>query len=184
LIYNHRRTQFGRICVASRRIIKRSWEGLFASPDGRDFKQLHPSLKDKTPDQLATSIPIVIHEDAAPYGKKRSVSVLQWGPLITNGSDIESRFVHHGYIVQKPETPEIARPSWDRFWEDIDQMTEGKDKDGIPIAKDPDGTVWKFEFLFCENDFEMDQTHGLPNYGRGRLFCKHCRVIQSTKKML
>ena len=43
LIYNHNRTQFGRIFGANQRKIKRFWEGLFASPDGRDFKLLHMS---------------------------------------------------------------------------------------------------------------------------------------------
>ena len=96
LIHSYNRPKFGQIFGADPAALKRFWESLFASEDGREFKDLHPTLRAKDPEQLQTSIPIVVHEDAAPYGKKRSVNVLQWGPLLVKGSDIESRFVHHG----------------------------------------------------------------------------------------
>ena len=58
-------------------------------------------------------------------------------------------------------------------------MAEGTDQYG-PIATDEDGTVWKFVFTFCENDFDMDVEHGLPNYLRAKLFCKHCEATNSA----
>ena len=45
-------------------------------------------------------------------GKKRGVHVPQWGPLFVIGSDIESRFIHHGYISKQAEPAEIGRPPW------------------------------------------------------------------------
>ena len=106
------------------------WRGLFDSLDGREFKDLHPSLQGKTPEQLNTTIPIVVHEDSAPYGKKRSVNVLQWGPLIVRGTDIESRFVHHGYISKAGTPAESAQAAWSKFWADVGRMAEGKDQHG------------------------------------------------------
>ena len=61
-------------------------------------------------------------------------------------------------------------------------MAEGLDQDGTPFANDIDGTIWKFVFTFCENDFDMDVEHGLPNCKRALLFCKHCRVTNFTKR--
>ena len=103
------------------------------------------------------------------------MNVLQWGPLFYHGSDIESRFVHHGYI-SKDESPETADRAWALFWADVDRLVEGCDEYGNPFAKDADGTVWKFVFLFCEQDFDMDVGHGLPNYKKPDRFCKHCRA--------
>ena len=81
----------------------------------------------------------------------------------------------HGYINKHGDSAETARRAWGRFRDAIDEMAEGTDQDG-PIAKDEDGTVWKFVFTFCENDYDMDAVHGLPNYKRAELFCKHCRA--------
>ena len=59
-------------------------------------------------------------------------------------------------------------------------MAEGHDRLHRPVAKDDDGTIWKFIFLFCENDLEMDREHGLPNNSRAVLFCKHCLATNVT----
>ena len=124
LIHSHNRTKFGQIFTADPVFLEGFWRDLFDSEDGRDFQQLHPGLRNRTPEDLRTSIPTVIHEDAAPYGKKRSVNVLQWGPLFVNGSDIESRFIHHGYISKQAEPAEIGRPPWEKFWEEVEYMVE------------------------------------------------------------
>ena len=180
LIHGRNRRKFSQIFGAGRTALKSFWTSLFASEDGREFKALPPSLRAKDPEELQPSIPIVVHEDAAPYGKKRSVNVVQWGPLLIKGSDIESRFIHHGYISKQGDPAETARRAWGKFWEEVDQMAEGVDQDGIPFARDDDGTVWKFEFTFCEQDFDMDAEHGLPCNKRALLFCKHCRATNST----
>ena len=89
------------------------WRGLFDSEDGREFQELHPGLKDRSPEDLQTTIPIVVHEDDAPYGKKRSLKCLQWGPLFINGNDIQSRFVHHAYISKMGDSAEAARRAYE-----------------------------------------------------------------------
>ena len=92
LIHSQSRRKFGQIFGADRATLRFVWRSLCASDDGSKFRDLHPTLRGKGPEQLQTSIPIIVHEDAAPYGKKRSVNVLQWDPLLVRGSDIESRF--------------------------------------------------------------------------------------------
>ena len=113
MIHSNNRRKFGTIFGADKMQLEQFWSGLFDSDDGKEFQKLHPTLKDKTANQLQTSIPFIVHEDAAPYGKKRSVNVLQWGPLLTKGSDIESRFVHHNYIHKEGTPAETARRAWE-----------------------------------------------------------------------
>ena len=161
LIHKHNRSRWGRMFYAYKEQIEEFWTGLFSQPDGQDFKQLHPILRGKTPEQLRTTIPIIVHEDAAPYGKKRSVQLLQWGPLLYQGSDIESRFVAHGSIAKEGDTADTAWTGWELFFEDIDHLAEGNDQDGNPVAQYVDGTKWKFVFTFDQNDFDMDYEHGL-----------------------
>ena len=69
------------------------------------------------------------------------MNALQWGPLLYEGSDIESRFVHHGYITKLGDQAETARRSWEKLWEGVDRMAEGYDQDGIPVARDEAGTT-------------------------------------------
>ena len=69
LIHSHNRRKLGQIFNADKAALKQFWTSLFASEDGREFKHLHPTLRDKSPEQLCTSIPIVVHEYAAPYRK-------------------------------------------------------------------------------------------------------------------
>ena len=176
LIHSYNRRKFAHIFGANKTKLKSFWSGLFRTNEGKHFKALHPILKDKGLEELQTYIPIIVHEDAAPYGKKRSVNVVQWGPLEVHGSDMESRFVHHCYIHKKGDPAETARTGWELLWDEFDHMAEGRDSGGEYIAKDTDGTIWKFVFTFSENDFDMDKEHGLPNCGMGVLFCRHCKA--------
>ena len=183
LIHRHNRAKFGRIFGTDRAALKKFWQSLLSSDDGKEFQALHPDLKDKTPEDLETSVPIIIHEDAAPYSKRKGVNVLQWGPLMVNGSDIESRFVYYNHIAKNKARPAAtARRAWDEFWDDAGYMANGVDRFGAPIAQDDDGTKWCFIFTFAENDYDMDVEHGLPNCKRAILFCKHCRATNIIKR--
>ena len=181
MIFSYNRKKFGTIFGADKVKLKRFWSDLFSSDEGKEFQRLHPNLTGRTPEELETSIPFIVHEDAAPYGKKSSVNVLQWGPLLTHGSDIESRFVHHNYIAKKGAPAETARKAWNIFWKEVEHMAHGCDIYGNRFARDEDGTVWKFIFTFSLSDFDMDREHGLPNFNRGELFCKHCKATNFGK---
>ena len=104
------------------------------------------------------------------------MQLLQWGPLLYQGSDIESRFVAHGYVAKEGDTADTARKGWELFFEDVDRLAEGNDQDGTPVAQDEDGTKWKYVLTFNQNDFEIDGEHGCPNFRMAMYFCKHCRA--------
>ena len=77
LIHRCNRRKFGKIFGTNKAELKAFWESLFSTEEGREFKELHPALRLQQPEDLKTTIPIVVHEDAAPFQKKRSVNVLQ-----------------------------------------------------------------------------------------------------------
>ena len=49
LIHSSNRRNFGHVFGANPVTLKRFWESLFASEDGREFNNLHPTLKNKDP---------------------------------------------------------------------------------------------------------------------------------------
>ena len=46
--------------------VRRFWEGLLSRPRGRQMALQHKHLRNKTVDDLATTIPMVVFEDAGP----------------------------------------------------------------------------------------------------------------------
>ena len=71
LMHWHNRVKFGRIFGTNRVALYNVWRSLLSNDDGREFQQLHPDLTEKAPDDLKTSVPIIIHEDAAPFSKRK-----------------------------------------------------------------------------------------------------------------
>ena len=49
LIHMHNRVKLGQIFGTNRAALYQFWRSLLSSDDGREFQQLHPDLKDKTP---------------------------------------------------------------------------------------------------------------------------------------
>ena len=49
LIHRHNRAKFGRIFGADRAALKKFWQSLLSSDDGKEFQALHPDLKDNPP---------------------------------------------------------------------------------------------------------------------------------------
>ena len=57
------------------------WEQFFSSPDGLEYKSLHPHLRHATAQSLRNRFPIRIHEDQAPYSKRYGVDCLSCSSL-------------------------------------------------------------------------------------------------------
>ena len=57
MIHSYNRSKFGTIFGASEASLKSFWADLFSKDEGKEFKSLHPTLRDKSPEQLQTSIP-------------------------------------------------------------------------------------------------------------------------------
>ena len=54
------------------------WSSSFASTYGEELQQLHPDFNGKTPHELRFSIPLIMHENAGPYGAALSCNLVSW----------------------------------------------------------------------------------------------------------
>ena len=75
------------------------WRGLFSSPEGMEFKSLHPHLRGKTLAQLAHSIPLRIHEDAGPFTKTKSMDVVSFSSMLGRGTELQTKYPSHRLSV-------------------------------------------------------------------------------------
>ena len=57
MIHRNNRDKFAAIFTANKDTLELFWSELFKSDDGKEFQRLHPALKDKTAEQLKTTIP-------------------------------------------------------------------------------------------------------------------------------
>ena len=85
---------FGMHFAPNKEVCRRFWREFLSTDEGQDYKARHPVLKDLTLEELATFIPLRIHEDSGPYSKNGSVSVLSWSSLLARGTEKETRYVH------------------------------------------------------------------------------------------
>ena len=81
LIHGGDRGTFYRVMGASKPILKKFWEDFFSTPDGAEYKLLHPILKDRTIECLYSTVPCSLHEDAGPYANGKSANSLTWKPM-------------------------------------------------------------------------------------------------------
>ena len=65
-----RRHHFNKVFGADKAKLESFWANLFSTPEGKELQSLHPHLHGRTPEALCTSIPAILHEDAAPYSKR------------------------------------------------------------------------------------------------------------------
>ena len=83
-------TVFHRVTGASVTRLQACWSQLFSSVDGKELHRLHPLLRGRFPADLATSIPIVVHEDAGPFSKRKSCDIIDYSSVLGEGKEIET----------------------------------------------------------------------------------------------
>ena len=79
-------------------VLFKFWDQLRCSAVGAELWGEHYFLHGKLPDQLSTTVPLSIHEDAGPIGKKNSVCVISVSSLLTTGVELDTKFVCAAHI--------------------------------------------------------------------------------------
>ena len=181
----HRNSEVFKVRLGARKHkVASFWKDLFSSEQGAELKSLHPHLKDVDVSTLATCIPIVIHEDAAPFTKNKSAATCSWSGLLGVGSEIQSKFIHHSFVKKTDDTWMASSAVWAQFFDELDLLFTGYDKDGIAFMEDEDG-VWRVCLLFGKGDSEQQVVvYGLPGYshsGRERGVCGYCDADRVEK---
>ena len=89
------------------------WSSLFASTDGKELQQLHPHLSGRTPHELRFSIPLIMHEDAGPYGAALSCHVASWSSVLGRGTELQTKYLYGSYSKESGKPNDV--PSWNFF---------------------------------------------------------------------
>ena len=84
--------QFRMRLAPSKREVQEFWETFLSTPEGQAYREVHPVLSRKTTQELATLVPIRLHEDSGPYSKTHGVNIISWSSLFGQGSEKETKF--------------------------------------------------------------------------------------------
>ena len=96
------------------------WVGLI-SAKGRDFFELHPCLKGKTPADLAYSVPLFLHEDAGPYAKRKSANIVSYNGILGRGRNWKTRFLFSSEVkFSKEDGGTQDKASWSMFFHELE----------------------------------------------------------------
>jgi len=114
------RTRFVAHFAADKPILRRFWEELFSSPQGQRLRTDHKFLRGQSPADLETSVPLTLHEDALPYGVKKSAAVISFASLLWSGSDFEAKYVIMTHIKASIEERMESKDAWDELLDDFD----------------------------------------------------------------
>ena len=168
------RVRFG----ASKPAVRNFWEQFLGTRDGRAMQALHPHLAGKSPEDLATTIPMNLHNDGGPCSNRLSAYSLTWGSFLGLGSELESRYLIASWIKGFFEgLPELV---WGELWWSFCLLATGLDEHGQPFALEADGTAWEGGFLFFLCDIEYFAVDiGLSGASHFNM-CSWCRCTRDS----
>lgn len=178
-----RPTVFHRVTGASVPRLQAFWSQLFSSIDCKELHRLHPLLRGHFPADLATSIPIVVHEDAGPYSKRRSCDIIDYSSVRGEGKEIETKWVFGTFIKGKNHSDDESMMGWVLFLSDMTRLRVGYDEDGSPLLHDPLlGIDWKLILLFEKGDMEVEcRSWGLTAWDGADEMCSSCLANRTDK---
>ena len=76
--------QFRKRFGADRTRLSEFWAAFGQSDWGREVIAKHPHLRDR---DLSRTVPIMVHLDTGPISRNKSMKLLQWGSLLSTGSE-------------------------------------------------------------------------------------------------
>jgi hypothetical protein len=145
--------------------IQAFWEGLRASSHGQVMFQEHRHLRGRSPASLRHTMPLVIHEDAAPFSKHRSVSVLSVSCLLAIGPEIDIKYVIAAGVKEDDYHCGPDDASWREILESFDVLAKDAPPDGPPGGIN----------LFGKHDSEqLVNGWGGVHYNAAKCVCNYC----------
>ena len=114
-----------RILGADTGEVSQFWRGLRSSPDGQEFWESHGILRNLSPADLAYTLPLVLHEDAGPYGKSTSVAILNYSSILGRGAELECKLVSAAFTKGDNAKPLPTDRGWAMFLESIGHVLRG-----------------------------------------------------------
>ena len=125
--------------------VKAFWDVLIQSPVRRAWAQQHASLRGKTSEDLYTTVPLAVHEDAGPCTKKLSARCLSFSGVLGEGSEKLTNFLCASAI--KSTKGNEDHKAWEAMLADFEHLANGS----IDVI-DAEGTSWDFVLVFSKAD--------------------------------
>jgi hypothetical protein len=164
------------------------WTGLYNSIEGQRLFSEHKQLQGRTPQDLIHTLPLVVHEDAGPYGKTQSVVEVSWSSLLGKGTDLQCKYVSFTYLKETKAELEAKLPNraWHDFIDSLVLLRQGfhgpeSALSGMPVAQGPDGIVWEAVTLFGKADGEQMVAWGMSSYNGTDEMCGYCLANRSDR---
>ena len=107
--------QFIKDMGAHPELVYKFWCGLGESPEGKELFSEHGNLRGKLPYDLRRRIPLVMHEDGAPYSKRCSIVIVNISSLLSMGLEEQIKIVCAAYTKVTSTKTDTRDPAWKLF---------------------------------------------------------------------
>ena len=165
--------------------VKRFWERLYMSDEGRRMFEEHGHLRGKTPLDLHHCLPLTLHEDAGPFTKTRGVNIISFAGLLGMGSEMQVKLPSFTYIKKAKADQAVPEAAWRRFILGFDRLADGHKHTGEPIAVDDHGNLWTCCMCFGKGDGDVHVNQwGLQGHGGPGEVCGFCLADRSDLNYL
>ena len=139
------------------------WAELRRSPEFAEHVWATPFLRRLDASAWRRVIPLTLHEDAGPFSKRSSVSVISFNGMFGNGGEKRCQLPVATFLKESGAVPAAVLDSlWGPILEDFQRLAT----DGVG--------GWRFLLLFAKGDMEQRSVSwGLPSYN-GLQPCSEC----------
>ena len=178
LLHRDHPRQFKLSLGASIPRLRQFWGKFLTQPATRAWADVHPFLRNRTLDDLESTIPCTIHIDGAPCSKLHSFLSVSFSSLVRNADQRSTQFVCATCV--KPSRSECCDVMWETLLADMDSLATGV-VNGTDVARSADGTRWKMVLLVAKADEEQRcNEFKLPHYSSDEP-CSECTSNRSTR---
>ena len=164
-LHAHFPQKLAEVLGADRNVFGRFWAGMRRDPHFTAFVNGHDVLRTFGQADWARLVPVTIHEDAGPYGIRKSCNIISWSSFFATGGAKDSQFPIASYIKNSdvPVTQEHLSNIWNPVFQDFEHL----------LVQGVGGLL--FLPLFAKADMEGRSVGwGLPSYN-SELCCSECR---------
>ena len=147
--------KFQKIFGANKTSLSKFWDGLLSSPIGREMLVVNPMLAAQTPETLSRCIPILIHEDAGPYAKSKSMNIINFSSLLGKGAEHSTKILVATHKSDKQTKAANFTTFWDAMVQDFDELALHDKFVGA------DGQSWRAVLIFGKGDGNANGHLGL-----------------------
>eukprot|EP00974_Lingulodinium_polyedra_P050053 4813753-Lingulodinium_polyedra.AAC.2 len=136
------------------------WAKLQSTPAGRDFWELHPWLRQRSPGDLKWHVPAMLFDDFGPVTSTRSTMARVWYSLVGVGSERETRFL----LCTGMKGGSLPDLSWPVIMNSFEQLSR-------PVGAGDWGAV--LLFVGCDLEYACNVL-GLPHFNATGNCCADC----------